>query len=136
MSNDILIKAHEAQIKADAAFTSICFGTLALSIQFSPKMGNVIPEILLYAWLFLSISCVFAWRRHVLMPIFYNLNAQYLELKKNNEILRVEKVRNKLEKLGGKTLPLQFAIQQGFYFGGVFLNLVFASANYLESIPK
>ena len=67
-------------IKFDYAFTSICFGTLALSLQFSPNMGDRLGLFLVVSWLLLLLSGFTGGWRLMTQPTFYRLNLAKNEL--------------------------------------------------------
>lgn len=77
ISNEDLIKiVVEQEQKFDYSFTTLNFGTLALSIQFSPGYGKVAPFLLISAWLAFMISALLAGYRVIYRLVAVKLNYQ------------------------------------------------------------
>jgi hypothetical protein len=110
--------AIEQQLKFNYSISALIFGTLALSVQFSPKMGTLFPYLLVLAWFCLVVSAIAAG--FILMRL-YTVDA-------------LTDVFNWVD-LQGVYKKTFFIRLWGFLVGVVF-NLVFAAVNYLGDIQK
>ena len=70
----------------DQGLLAVTFSTLALSIQFSPKMGFSYPWMLVSSWILLFISSLLGGWRHLYQPVAYKWNLTYLE---NQEVFTI-----------------------------------------------
>lgn len=124
--SDLLYKdAQDAQRKFFYSVTSAGLGALALSIQFSPKMGKEIAWLLLLAWALLFISSVAGgWRLSIETVV---LRHQYTK----STTTSVD--HNKIDALNEKNqkkISCLTKIQTWTLLGGLLSNLIFAAVNY------
>lgn len=126
--------AHDSQYNFDSIFLPLSFGSLGLSMQFSPKMGSVWPLGLILSWVAMGFSCMLGCFRHSRIPVFYNLNASYIAYSNAGKRSEARKIVKKLNFLGHKLLPVLFQLQLWLFFFGLIANLIFAGINYLTDI--
>jgi len=69
-ATDPMAQVRELQHKFDYAFVSLTLGTLALSVQFSPRAGTQYAVVLVIAWSLMFISAVIGGYRLVYGPIY------------------------------------------------------------------
>jgi hypothetical protein len=110
--------AIEQQLKFNYSFTALIFGTLAISVQFSPKMGPHFPWLLVIAWILLMSSSIAGG--YVLMKLY---SREALE--------RVFEFTDL-----GKVYERAFAIRLWGFLLGVGVNLLFAVINYLYTADR
>ena len=131
MSNELGMELTKQEFKFDYSFTALVFATLALSIQFSPPMGNETQWLLMLSWFFLLVSAILGGLRIINKVYFLHINVVRNEATKNGNVKYVDTANQIMLKTDKKAL-LFFKFQQWFFLIGVICNLVFAANNYLE----
>lgn len=127
MSDLIYKEAQDAQRKLFYSLTSTALAALALSVQFSPRMGSRLSYMLLTAWglLFVS-SAAGGWRLAIETTVLRN---QYLHLTADSKEERKELV----DLMNKQDVPFRYLtkIQIWALMLGLLTNLIFAAANYI-----
>jgi len=124
--------ARELTVKLHYAYGALIFGSLALSLQFSPAFGDKMSWLLVISWGALLISgfiCAWVISREV---FYYEL--QYLKLNYENrqKIYYGGIYHRKLSALN-RCSKKMYKWQTFFFITGLVCNMVFTSINYLEA---
>lgn len=72
---------RDGQAKFDYAFITLTFSALALSFQYSPKMGNLWPWCLILSWVAFALSAVAGGWRLIQINMHAQANVQYVRAK-------------------------------------------------------
>lgn len=83
--SDLVKQGNELQYKFINALTSVGLASLALSIQFTPELGNLYPYILVSGWVTLFISGGLGGWRMMYAPTFLWMNAKWMEENENKK---------------------------------------------------
>jgi hypothetical protein len=74
-TDDFNLHVIEINSKFEYAYAGLCFAALALSIQFSPAMGNCLPWLLVSSWFLLVLSSLIAGYRLMKQPVFLSFES-------------------------------------------------------------
>ena len=132
MNSEYVLQELLQRNKFEFGFMGLILGTLALTFQFSTKMGKGYICILTLAWIFIIISASIGAYRLFKIIGFSNLNNLQLydylmsdESKDNFNDSHFNKLKNQRDLLD-KSLQFKFKLQFLFYFSGIILNGIFA----------
>lgn len=84
--NNAIVERNDKQEKFVNSFTSLCFATLAISIQFGSKLGQIMPYMLILTWVLLFLASVSGGYWIMYTPEILRL---FTERKKANEYLKM-----------------------------------------------
>lgn len=128
-----IIWLKEQDIKYEYGVTGLILGTLALSLQYSPRMGNICPWILILSWVLLFFAGIFSGIRLTAYISFLRLDelkSVGREIKDDPSMALINKFHSDTEKRVKKYFkPRWFA-----YMSGLFFNIIFSAINYLYPI--
>lgn len=79
---------HSTSQKFNYGLISLTFATLALSFQFSPKMGNAWPWILILAWVCFGLSAYFGGERLVKEVSHMKINYHAITLRSSIDVIK------------------------------------------------
>ena len=128
---------EESGRKIRYSYGALIFGTLALSIQFSPKFGNKLEWFLVGSWISLLLSGFICGWSIVYEDVFRRVNLRLLKIQEATELspeakkLGIDDSNKKLDVLG-KKFPRSFVFQTLLFVAALVANMIFVIANYLN----
>lgn len=110
---DLETIAQEQKYKFEYAFASVIFGTLALSLQFTGKIGHHFPYCLVSGWIALFISVCSCGYRLMYFPVFLQMNVHIRDLELRRDILQtsVSAGGSSTDPVSGKVRPKSETIE-------------------------